>query len=275
MYEVYAGILKMNETFRASAAARPITYETDADYSRLTAAYPLLKIAGGDTDYSKMKNLLSWEASHISHKGDYDGHVKNTAMDLFAYALDTENGINCRSLSMALAECLLAAGIQARVIYMFPFSPYDCDNHVVCEAWAGELGKWIMLDPTYNAILLNVQKEPLNIMEIRKMLADRKKLYFSAGLNYNGSPVDEKEVIEYYAKNMFWFSLRDIQGSDSESRNGRHTISIVPEGYDTVKSRLVNIDYRIECWGEDEALNEWKKQVGNDTPIYKSLSDLY
>lgn len=66
----------MNETFRDSTAACPVTYETNADYSRLTAAYPLLKIAGDGTDYSKMKNLLSWEASHISHKGDYDGHVK-------------------------------------------------------------------------------------------------------------------------------------------------------------------------------------------------------
>lgn len=81
--------------------------------------------------------------------------------------------------------------------------------------------------------------------------------------------------MEYYSKNLFWFSLRDIQGSDSESGNGRHSIFIVPEGYDIVKSRLVNIDYRIECRGEDEALNEWKKQVGNVTPIYQSLSDLY
>lgn len=78
MYEVYAGILKMNETFRDSTAACPVTYETDADYSRLTAAYNLFEIAGSGTDYSKMINLLGWEASHISHKGDYDGHVKNT-----------------------------------------------------------------------------------------------------------------------------------------------------------------------------------------------------
>ena len=34
-----------------------------------------------------------------------------------------------------------------------PMSLGDRDNHVVCEAYARDLGKWIMVDPTYGGYI--------------------------------------------------------------------------------------------------------------------------
>ena len=178
-------------------------------------------------------------------------------------------------LFRSLMECLLAVGIKARVVYMLPYSPYDGDNHVVCEAWVSELHKWIMVDPTYNAVVLDEHNEPLNIMEIRNALADRDKLHFANGLNYNGDEVDEADVMEYYAKDMFWFMIRDIQGCDNENRPDGHILTIVPEGYDIHKSKLLNIDYRISCWGDNDLLQQRKIQIEEEIPIFISLESLY
>ena len=275
MYEVYAGILKMNNEFKETNRQSNIIYEISENKNNLVESYKLFEVAGDGDDYSKIVNLLNWESKHILHNGDYDGHIRNTAFDLFKYSFDTANGINCRSLSLALLECLLGVKIKTRVIYMFPYSPYDFDNHVVCEAWVEELQKWIMIDPTYNAIVLNTFDEPLNIMEIRDALANMEKLHFAKGLNYNGNTVEEDEVFEYYAKDMFRFTIRDIQGLDSQNRSDVHILSIVPKGYDNHKSELLNIDYRIACWGDSDDLQKWKREIGHDTPIYKTLASLY
>ena len=96
MYEVYAGLLKMMDKFQKSNTPCSITYELDTDYSELKEKYPLEQVAGGGTDEERSFRLLSWIAEHIKHKGDYDGHVQNTALALFEYAFDTENGITLR-----------------------------------------------------------------------------------------------------------------------------------------------------------------------------------
>lgn len=96
MYEVYTGLLKMMDKFQQGNAPCSITYELDADYSELKSKYPLEQVAGEGTGKERSFRLLSWIAEHIKHKGDYDGHVQNTALALFEYAFDTENGITLR-----------------------------------------------------------------------------------------------------------------------------------------------------------------------------------
>jgi len=276
MYEVYAGLLKMMDKFQKSNTPCSITYELDADYSELKEKYPLEQVAGGGTDEERSFRLLSWIAEHIKHKGDYDGHVQNTALALFEYAFDTENGINCASLSMALTECLLAVGIKARAVFIHPFSPYDCDNHVVCEAWSKERKKWMMLDPTYGSGAF-YEEVPLSIAEIRKLLAERKEIVFSETIHYNGEPVtDLQDVREYYAKDLFWMMLTSIQGSQKDFSKMGLAYYFAPEGFDVKKHMLANIQYREELWGKQEWLEQRKKMLAVDAEfIYQDLEALY
>ncbi|MCL2573313.1 MAG: transglutaminase-like domain-containing protein [Defluviitaleaceae bacterium] len=173
MYDVYTGLLKMMDNFQDDEADITIKYALDDDYQELCETYKLKYITGNGDDFSKAINLLKWISANIYHIGNFKNHVKNTAMDLFNYSFDKgeENGINCLALSTALTECLLAIGIKARTVFIMPFSPYDFDNHVVCEAWVEKYGKWIMFDPTYNLYALH-DGEPLSILETRKLLAN-------------------------------------------------------------------------------------------------------
>lgn len=272
MYDLYAGILRMLDEFRDDGRKVELLYRMDTELDILKEKYQLLEIIGSGNDFSKIVALLQWEASHVFHKGNYDNHVKNTAMDLFNYAFDKgiDFGINCRSLSIALTECYLAVGIKARTVYLMPFSPNDGDNHVVCEAWSEELKKWIMVDPTYGVYLMDENRTPLNVLEIREKLAFQKELILSDGYHYNGSSIDQKEIITYYAKDFFYFQIYMVQGYDTEKIENNSMLHVVPNGYDVKKSKLANIDYRIKNWGDSEGIQNWRKNVEDDVIIYKS-----
>lgn len=276
MYDLYSGIIKMTEDFRDDGKDITINYLLDADYNDLCESYKLNEIAGTKTDFDKAVNLLNWISSNIYHYGNYDNHITNKATELFHYALGKgeEYGINCRSLSLALTECLLAIGIKARTIYIMPFSPYDFDNHVVCEAWISEMDKWIMLDPTYN-LYASFNNIPLNIYELRGLLANQEEVYYNNEANYNGTPINKDELTTYYAKDLFRFMLSDIQGSNSENIEGRRLINITPCGYDVKQFTLVNIDFRIKRCGDNENMQSWRKNSEEDGIIYKGLDILY
>lgn len=277
MFEVYSGILKMTESFRDDGMDISIRYLVDADYSALCESYPLKEIAGTEkNDFRKALNVLNWLSTNIYHYGNYDNHVTNTAMELLDYAFGRgeANGINCRSLSFALTECLLAIGIKARTVYIMPFSPYDFDNHVVCEAWISDLNKWVMLDPTYN-LYVSFNDVPLTIYELRGLLANHEEVAYSEGANYNGTPINTDEITEYYAKDLFRFMVSDIQGTNSEAMAERRAIHIAPYGYEVKQQVLAHIDYRIKKWGNNENLQAWRTEAESDNLIYKGLDILY
>ncbi len=276
MFDVYSGIIKMAEDFRDDGKDITIRYLIDADYKDLFETYKLKEIAGTKADFDKAIKLLNWISSNVFHYGNYDNHVTNTAMELLDYAFGKgeKYGINCRSLSLALTECLLAIGIKARTIYIMPFSPYDFDNHVVCEAWIGEIDKWVMLDPTYN-LYATFNNVPLNILELRGLLANQEEVIYSNEANYNGNPINKDEISTYYAKDLFRFMISDIQGTNSENIDGRRLINITPFGYDVKQCTLANIDFRIKKWGNNENLQTWRKSSETDKLIYKGLDILY
>lgn len=277
MNDLYPGILRMLENFNQDT---PIDLKIQyilGNNDDLLKKYDLYTIAGNGDDFSKVVNLMEWESSHIYHKGDYDNHITNEAQYLFEYAYDkgAEHGINCRSLAIALAECLLAMNIKARVVYLMPFSPYDTDNHVACEVWIPSLNKWVMFDPTYNLYSMAEDGIPLSIIEIRQNLALEKNLIFNRKVNYNGNEIDTGDIIDYYAKDFFCFRIHEIQTKGSEERDGNRIIDIAPNGYDCKKCMLANIDYRIKLWGDNEAMQNWKDRVSKGNIIYKPLKLLY
>lgn len=276
MFDIYSGIIKMSEEFRDDGREININYLTDGDYKDLCESYNLNEIAGTNDDFDKTIHLLNWISSNIYHYGSYDNHVSNTAMDLFEYALGKgeQHGINCRSLSLALTECLLAIGLKARTIYMMPCSPYDFDNHVVCEVWISEANKWVMLDPTYN-LYVTYNDVPLNLYELRKLLSNQDDVVYNNEANYNGTPINKNDITTYYAKNLYRFMIFDIQGRDCENIDGRRLINMAPCGYDVKQCTLANIDFRIKKWGNNDNLQAWRRDAESDRLIYKGLDILY
>lgn len=273
-YDIYTGILKMMDQFQDNNIEIDFQYgydETIAD--RLRIKYSIDSIAGTGNTLSKATNLLTWLNEHTKHVGNYDGQIANNALELLAYSYDKgmEGGINCCALSILLTECCLALGLFARVVYLMPLSPYDDDNHVVCEIYIPESTKWVMLDPTYNGYFMDERNYIYSVLELRQALANRAVIKLSDQFNYNGDyQLDHKEIETYFAKNLFYFRCRELQTFNSEHLESNRIIVFAPLLYDVKKSVLSNIDYRMEKWGHQERLQNWRDIVDQYQLIYCS-----
>ncbi len=256
MNETFVRLIKENTEFQVSCNAEPVYRLQDEAYRFLEEKYHLPEIAG-EHDLDKAVNLLAWVSRHIRHTGNYANTDCQDALTLLGLAFDTDYGINCLAMSVVLCECLLAVGMKARVMYMMPRHPEDDDNHVVVETFVPDLEKWIMLDPTYGSYCMDAGGSILNLYEIRTCIVKDEPFFFSDSICYNGAAVDDLgDVKDYYAKNLFFFRCRRIQGY-GEHREYRNMSEIAPKGFDVHKRMVENLRFRIEKYGAFELLLKW------------------
>lgn len=248
--------IKENTEFQRSDEIA-ITYDQkEPEYALLEDNYHISEIAG-KSDLEKALNLLGWVNQHIRHKGNYDNSDSQDALTLLEVAFDKDYGINCRAMSIVLCECLLAVKVKARVMYMMPQNVEDGDNHVVVEAFVSDLNKWIMIDPTYGCYCLDSEGKILNLYEIRNHIVRDEAFHFSETMNYNGTKVDDiDDVKDYYAKNLFFFRCKAVQGY-GEHREYGNMLEIAPAGFDVHKRMVENIQFRMKTYGDLEIFRIW------------------
>lgn len=274
MNQEFIRAIKENTEFQVSAETE-IQYKLqEPEYAALDEQYQLSEIAG-KTDSEKALQMLAWVNRHMHHKGNYDNSDQQDALTLLTLAFDKDYGINCLALSIVLCECLLALHVKARVMYMMPKNAEDGDNHVVVEAFISDTGKWIMLDPTYGSYCLNSDGNILNLYEMRNHIVKDKEYYFSRSMNYNGHAIDDIEDIkDYYAKNLFFFRCKSIQGYGQHREYG-NILEIAPKGFDVHKRMTENLQFRIKACGHLEIFEIWKKYEENLKNIYIDITSVY
>lgn len=251
---IYCGILFNNRTF-LSGADRKIRYRMDCpEFDTLRSRYALETIAGGGDDFTRAKRLMHYLAPRLTHCSWYDNHVPCNALDLLEYSLNKpDQGINCLNKSKILEECCLSLGIYARRVGIYPFSPYDFDNHVVTEIFDRRREKWIMLDPTTDGYFMDEEGTPLSLLEMRHRFANdlgvtfvpsatRKKDYAKLRSKYSESNA-------YICKNLFYF-LVDAQCGFGEPEE---RLVICPEHYNVRENQIQNTTFRLNHMPEEYA----------------------
>ena len=185
-YDLYASILVMHDEFRPTDAGVKLAVDfTVPGLSVLREQYGLAAIAGEGCAFDRAVRVMDWLTTHVRHNGNCNPEGERGAMTALAFAFDQpDKGVNCAWLATTLTECLLSLAIPARTVYIMPFAPYDCDNHVVTEVWTGDT--WIMLDPTCNCYAHDAQGNLLSVLTLRAALAARQPIAFNDGLRYNG-----------------------------------------------------------------------------------------
>jgi len=206
----------------------------------LRETYDLDAIAGEGDSQTKALNLLNWLGTHTSHNGYFDNHVAKNALALleYTYDKDAQNGVNCYNLSIILTEACLSVGIQARSLWLYPENPNDMDKHVVTMAYIPESEKWIMLDPSFNSYLSDVDGNVLSPFEIRQKLADKEQMH----LNQNAK-IDYMDYANYLAKDMFYFSSIQTTkfGVFDESAADNPMIYLGPANFDLNEWNITNL----------------------------------
>lgn len=217
------------------------TYAPASD-SLLTATrmrFNLDSVAGNGDELSRIKNLLHFVHESVRHNGSapYPSVPMNFGA-LYDYCKDGDKGINCRLMAIMLTEVLLAEGIPARFLICAPkFYEYDSDAHVITVAWSRDLGKWVWVDPTFDAWVADENGVMLGPAEVRSRLISGKPLVLNdyANWNHQNKQTVENYLKEYMAKNLYIMGCNTINRPEPEGRTtssgerGRF-VYLVPEG---------------------------------------------
>lgn len=126
-------------------------------------------------------------------------------MSLVSVCKKDNRGLNCRGLATVLNECYLSIGIPSRFVTCMPKDSVYDDCHVINAVYSKEYQKWLWIDPTNDAYVMNEKGELLSIEEVRERVIFNKPLILNPEANWNRKVTKTKEdyLFQYMAKNLY------------------------------------------------------------------------
>jgi hypothetical protein len=129
----------------------------------------------------------------VRHDGNsYNPPLKN-AIDLIHVCHAENRGVNCRMMAVILNECYLAMGFQSRFITCMPRETEFDDCHVINVVYSNDMQKWLWMDPTFCAYVMNEKGELLSVAEVRERLIQGEPLIINPDANWNRQESQNKE----------------------------------------------------------------------------------
>jgi transglutaminase superfamily protein len=237
----YLDVLKMAKDFDSKEDSKipEFTYQdaSDRNLQLLRKGFHLDSIAGQGNEVSKILNLMHWIHNLIPHDGNHENPIVKNAMSLINECKVGDRGLNCRGLATVLNECYLAMGIQSRFVTCMPKDSVFDDCHVINMVFSKQLGKWIWIDPTHDAYIMDETGLLLGLAEVRERLINGQTLILNPDANWNkkNSTLKEYYLLEYMAKNLYRFECPLRSEYDYETREkGRvaEYVELIPlDGY--------------------------------------------
>jgi hypothetical protein len=238
----YLDILKRANKYNLSDN-RPLpafSYQ-QSDNANLTAlrkGFNLDSIAGQGSDVLQILNLMHWVHDLVPHDGmNGNPEVKN-ALSMLEVCKKENRGLNCRGLALVLNECYLSMGIKSRIVTCLPKDSLkiDQDCHVINSVYSESLKKWLWIDPTFEAYVMNEKGEMLSIAEVRERLINGKTLILNPDANWNNQSAQTKEdyLENYMAKNLYMLECPASSEYNMETSSEGKTYNYI---------RLLPLDY--------------------------------
>ncbi len=231
----YLYILKNASKYnRADSRQLPaFTYQSkdNPNLVELRKSFKLDSVAGKGNDISKVISMLHFIHNLIPHDGSHENPTVKNAMAMIAICKKDNRGLNCRGLATVLNECYLSMGFKSRIVTCLPKDSMqiDPDCHVINSVYLPSLKKWVWMDPTFDAYVMNETGELLSIEEVRERLIAGKTLLINPDANWNHkSSQNEKYYLEYYmAKNLYMLECPVNSEYNMETREDGKTISYI------------------------------------------------
>ncbi|MEZ4880665.1 MAG: hypothetical protein R2801_10935 [Chitinophagales bacterium] len=145
--------------------------------------------------------------------------------------------LNCRGLATVLNECYLAMGFASRLVACLPKDSLKIDPecHVINAVFIKSLNKWVWIDPTNNAYVMDENGNLLSIEEVRAKIINE-PIILNPDANWNRKLTRTKEeyLLNYMAKNLYMIECQQITNTIWKPGINNKT-------YDYIK--LVPLDY--------------------------------
>ena len=217
----------------------PFCYESkeSRSLSMVREYFKLDSVAGQGDELSKILNLLHFAHDNMRHDGGNRAFAEMDAIDLYNYCKTTGKGINCRQLAISLCEMYLAMGMPARYVTCMPADPLDYECHVINTVWSSQLQKWLYIDPTMDAWVMDENGTMLSIAEVRERLINGQPLVLCETANWNHESQQTKEYYleTYMAKNLYYFVCKKFSRFNPESdyrpNPVEEDIRLIPAGF--------------------------------------------
>ncbi|WP_299180514.1 transglutaminase domain-containing protein [uncultured Chryseobacterium sp.] len=193
--------------------------QDNADLKRIRTDLKLDSVAGNGSELSKIFNMMHWVHNLVKHDGNSDNPTLKNAIDLIKICKAENRGVNCRMLATILNECYLSMGIKSRHITCMPKETEFDDCHVINMVYSNELEKWIWIDPTFDAYVMDDKGNLLGVEEVRERLVKGLPLVLNADANWNRNTLQTKEgyLENYMAKNLYRLQTSVVSEYNSET----------------------------------------------------------
>jgi hypothetical protein len=221
----------------------------------LRKTFNLDSVAGNATEVSKILNILHWVHNSVSHDGSNDSGIKNiNAYAILTAARTRHIGVCCGELATTLNDCYLAMGWASRKVYCYPKDSLGTDNdkHVINVVYLPSMHKWIWVDPTNDAYVMDEKQQLLSIEDVRNRLINDKPLILNPDANWNHKSTVFKEfyLYSYMAKNLYMMECPINSEYDSETKNSGKTITYI---------QLIPLDYHKKSLKKEVSVNKEAK----------------
>jgi hypothetical protein len=213
----------------------------DPDLVRLREQFKLDSVAGAGDEISKIKNLLHWVHNAVPHDGSSNNPTVKNTIAMIELCQKEDRGVNCRMMAQMLTEVYLAMGFKARFVTCLP-RDFVSDCHVITTVYSNTLDKWLWVDPTFEAYVMDENGVMLSIAEVRERLRTDQPLQLNEDANWNNKSKQTKEYYldTYMAKNLYYIDCMewarfDAETASEEKDNSYYRyISLMP--YDKINS---------------------------------------
>lgn len=251
----YVGKLKKAAKYNLSdvRTVPEFTYQDSSNVhlQALRKKYNLDSIAGEAGEIHQMLNLMHWMHNTVRHDGQHGNPESKNADELIKACSDGSRGLNCRGLGISLNECYLAMGFKSRYITCMPKELEFDDCHVINMVYCNDLKKWIYLDPTNDAYIMDEKGTLLSIQEVRERLINGKPLLLNPGANWNNEEpcVAENYIYYYMAKNLYRLECPVSSEYDYETKSaGKNTVYIELLPLDGINQTPQKKEYTDKKW---------------------------
>jgi Transglutaminase-like enzymes, putative cysteine proteases len=162
--------------------------------------------SGFGSELEQVLWIMDWVHFHIPHDGYADFKGIPNALSIFRHVVFERKGVNCRNIAIVMKDLLLYAGFPSRYVICMPMEDEFDDCHVGNIVYLPRERKWIFVDASMRAYIMNRSRQVLGIEQIRNALISGEELFVSDNLSWNGEPYDPDSYLAYLTKNMFRFA---------------------------------------------------------------------
>jgi hypothetical protein len=205
----YLDVLKGGRQYDPSDNRLSVTFtytlQSDPTLVSIRSHFKLDSIAGRGDEVSRLLSILHWVHATFTHDGTKDAPPASGLEDLMTKCIAEKKTLDCGSLARVLNICYLALGFPSRRIVCLPKDSTDLDCHSINVVYSPALRKWVWVDPTFDAYVMDERGQLLGIDEVRERLIQDRPLTLNPDANWNHVNKVEQEYYlnNYMAKNLY------------------------------------------------------------------------